>query len=417
MTEKELKNFIKTHLNDDIDDLLLHASRYPDVDMRSVAVQLKGRRLATKKLPKWAGVEDLLYPEHLSLEQCSSQQTADYKASVVRRLSGSVLNPDTTRFDRPTGQYMTITDLTGGFGVDAVTLYKAFEYSRLVFVERNPDLCRLAEHNFPLLGVDNAETVCADCETMLPTLPHQHVIFIDPARRDMHGRKTVALADCTPDITKINDLLLEKADIVMVKLSPMLDITLASRQLKGLTEVHVVSVDGECKELQAVLRKEMPEGERSVTTYCVNLSKEGDEEVCFTAQEMTASSCVFADELMTYLYEPNASIMKANAMNALGARLNLEKLHPNSHLFTSRTFLNDFPGRRFEVMGVYPFNKQGQKELKAQVGKANLTVRNFPLSVAELRKRMKISEGGNDYIFATTLADNSLKLILCRKKV
>ena len=408
-------DFIKEHLNDDVDDLLLHASRYPDIDMRSVAVQLRGRQSAMKKLPGWAAIDGLLYPEHISMEQCSSEKTASYKAEVLNRMFEADEKKGKDGFVNPTCQSVKITDLTGGFGVDAVALSRAFKDSRLVYVERNPELCQLARHNFPLLGVNHTEILNDVCESVLPVLPYQNIIFIDPARRDVHGRKTVALSDCTPDITQINNLLLEKADVVMVKLSPMLDITLAARQLKGLVEMHVVSVEGECKELLAVLRKDGVIGEGSVKMHCADICKDGKEAVCFTANEIIGSSCEYTNELSSFLYEPNASIMKANAMNALGARLGLKKLHPNSHLFTSDTLVDDFPGRRFEVVGLYGFNKQGQKALKAQVGKANITVRNFPLSVMDLRKRLKISEGGNDYVFATTLADNSRMLILCKK--
>jgi hypothetical protein len=282
-------------------------------------------------------------------------------------------------------------------------------------VERNPDLCRLATHNFPLLDVDCADVRCGECESLLPDLDHQDIIFIDPARRDVHGRKTVALSDCLPDIKLIQDQLVSKGDIVIVKLSPMLDMRKAMADLKCLREMHVVSVEGECKELLAVLSSVIPEhGVDGVDIYCVNIMKGVTCSEHYTLDEIAGAVCEYTSVVGRYLYEPNASIMKANAQNVLAALRGMAKLHPNSHLLTSDNKLEDFPGRRFEVTEVLTFSKKGQKALQSNFKKANITVRNFPLSVAQLRKRLKISEGGNDYLFATTLADNSLVIIVCK---
>ena len=409
-----LIDFVRKNLNSNVRDLMLQAQRYPDVDMRKAVVQISAWQMAQKKLPLWAATEGILFPEHLSMEQCSSQQTAEYKGEVFAQWIKQPTVEDVIR----------ITDLTGGFGIDATCLARSVGKEKnvhLTFVERNAELCEIAKHNLPLLGVNHADVLCADSEEVLTQLStHQHLIFIDPARRDEHGAKTVAISDCTPDVIQFNDLLLDKADVVMLKLSPMLDIAEAERQLKGIREIHIVSVNGECKETLFVLQKEAKTSDEFAENVpkiiCVNLiHNQHAQTFIFSHSIERNATCHYTSELKHYLYEPNASVMKAMAFKSVAQLFHVEKLHPSSQLYTSGTLIPDFPGRIFEITDSSHFNKKELKTLLKNIQKANLTVRNFPLSVAELRKRLKLHEGGTDYLFATTLADDSHVLILCKK--
>lgn len=380
----------------DIYDLALKAHRHSDVDVQQLIRQQQGQQLAEQKLPLWAATEGIEYPHHLSLEQCSSQLTASYKASLVNDNDNKTLH--------------SMTDLTGGFGVDAAIMGRLF--TKLTFVEKDAELCRLARHNLPLLGVNQVEVVNSDCQDYLPTLPHQNLIFIDPARRDKNGCRTFAISDCTPDVSALNQLLLEKADCLMIKLSPMLDITAALRQLQGVTQVHIVSVQGECKEILVLLNDN--ENENSPLMVCVDITREGIQRFCFTREDEQQAQCTYTPEVGAYLYEPNASLMKASPFRSLAQHYHLQKLHPNSHLYTSMEWIPDFPGRQFRVEDVLPFNKQATKQI-SQLRQANISVRNFPATVADLRKRFHLADGGDTYLFVTTLADNRRVVILCKK--
>jgi len=416
LTEKE-KKFIQAHRNDDVRELMLQGSKDPEIDLRRIAVQISGWQAASKKLPTWARTDGIVYPEHLSMEQCSSEATGRYKGRVMmRRLLAQNYNKEK---DCPlAGPPFKFADLTGGFGVDTAMISEGLKETQTTFVERNPDLCELARHNLPLLGVRHLEVECGESEAVLERLPFQDAIFLDPARRDTHGRKTVAIEDCTPDLTRLNRQLLDKARVVMAKLSPMLHLSLAVRSLKGVEEVHVVGVNGECKELLLVMSAAAMEEGRRVSVSCVNMKGENLEEFHYFLDEEDSkpSEHAYTKEVGAYLYEPNACIMKAGCFKTLGAYYGLQMLGTNSHLYTSQDMTTDgFPGRIFEVQTVLPFNKNNAKRLHNTIDQANITARNFPLSVAELRKRLKIKEGGNNYIFATTLPDSSLVLILCTK--
>ena len=386
-------SWIQEHLHDDVNELALHASNYPDVDMQQALVQIRGWQIAEKKLPLWAQTEGVLYPDHLPLEQCSSQLTAEYKASLVMQMS----------------HRSSMTDLTGGFGVDAVMMGR--QYQHLTYVEQREDLCQLAQHNFPLLGITDFEVIHAPCEEVLERLPHQNLLMIDPARRDACGRKTVAISDCTPDVSLLNELLLAKADVVMIKLSPMLDISTALRQMEGVSQVHVVSAQGECKEILLLLQQ----GEVSAPQMvCVDITRDGIQRFSFTRESEQAAQCPYTHEVGDYIYEPNASLMKACPFKALAQHFHFQKLHPNSHLYTSTKLIPDFPGRCFQVEDVLPINKQTTKQI-SQLRQANISVRNFPATVADLRKRLHLADGGDTYLFATTLADNRKVVIISSK--
>ena len=391
----ETIRFIEENARADVRSLALQAKKYPKVDMAIAVVQIAGRQIAEAKVPTWYRTEGLLYPKHLSMEQCSSEATAIYKAGLVE------------------GE--TFADLTGGFGIDCSFLSRKFK--KADYVERQAELCELAKHNFPLLGL-NIDVHNEDGVEYLKRMQPVDCLFLDPARRDGHGGKTVAISDCEPDVSALEELLVEKARKVVVKLSPMLDLSLALKDLKHVCEVHIVSTDNECKELLLVLQKEPASSEVSI--HCINSLGALNgyriyQEYAFTQEQERTSDCPLTHEVEAYLYEPNASIMKAGAYRSLTQAYPVKKLHPSSHLYVSPHFIEDFPGRKFQVEAVSGFGKKELKTFLQGMEKANLTIRNFPSSVAELRKRLKLKEGGDDYLFATTLADESKVIIKCKK--
>lgn len=384
--------FIDSHRGDDVRTLALQAKKYPAVDMAEAVVQIAGYQIAEKKVPLWAQTAGIRYPQHLSMEQCSSEVTARYKASLV---SGD-----------------TLTDLTAGWGVDCSFLARNFRCAD--YVERQETLCRIAAHNFPLLGLPHVRIHCADAVEYLQSMEPVDCLFLDPARRDSHGGKTVAIAECEPDVCRLEPLLVEKGKTVMIKLSPMLDMASALRDLQYVRRIHVVSVNNECKELIILLRKAPDEEEAAAGEVIISCEQVVNNSVHqhfqFTFSEEKSAGCPLAESVGNYLYEPGTALLKAGPYRLLATRYGVEKLHPNSHLYTS-SGLVDFPGRRFRVTAVSGFGKKDLKVLLEGVEKANLTVRNFPSSVAELRKKLKLKEGGDTYLFATTLASGEKVLI------
>jgi hypothetical protein len=385
-------DFIRAHAEADVRQLALQGTKNPEVDLTFALEQIAGRQKAKTKLPTWATVDDIVYPPHLSMEQCSSEQTARYKASIA-------------------GKGALVVDLTAGFGVDMAFISK--NYQKAVHVERQASLCAISSQNYQHLGLNHIEVVCADGVDYLHQLDHADLIFLDPARRDNHGARTYGIADCTPNILELRDELLRKADRVMLKLSPMLDWRKAVEDLGNVSEVHIISVDNECKELLIVL--EVKGEEREYTVHCVNLlSNGGKKEFVFCHKDISLTSHPSALP-SSFLLEPNASIMKAGCFAALEQRFGIQQLDKNSHLFVSDTDISDFPGRRFVIEKTTSMNKRELKAALAGIERANITVRNFPMSVAELRKRLKLKDGGDCYLFATTIADNQHLLFLCRK--
>ena len=502
-------DFIRQHQDDDVRQLAFLGSKYPEVDMPFALDQIRGRKMARVKLPRWASIDGIIYPPHISMEQCSSEQTALYKAELAARLFGlspsssengeekekesenaknlhlseicefagkgavdsefakneatckkqqilteSEENVNEIKEEPHEGDFseeIGFVDLTGGFGVD-------FSYiaSRLgvksMYVERQAHLCEAAKENFGRLGLKNAIVKNGDgievlhsfaskkddaasdslgitedqSRSLLKTNLGLKLIFIDPARRDDAGNKVVSLKDCTPDVTLLQEEMLSKADYVIIKLSPMLDWHRAVSELNCVQEVHIISVNNECKELLLVLSaRNMGEMEASsadgevkhagnLRIYCVN---DAQSFVC-EESDMEASSVKIAPstlEEMQYLYEPNASLMKAGCFGVLSGRYDARMLSKNSHLFVSREPIAAFPGRSFRIIAISSFNKKELKRHLSGITKANIATRNFPLSVAELRKRLKLKDGGETYIFATTLSDESHVLMITEK--
>lgn len=378
------KDYIKKHAEGDVRQLALQGTKDPEVDLTFALEQIAGRQKAKTKLPSWAETEGIIYPPHLSMEQCSSEQTARYKASIV-------------------GDRALVVDLTAGFGVDLAFISQGFK--RAVHVERQPQLCAISSENYQLLGLNHIEVVCGDGIDYLHQLGHADLIFMDPARRDEHGGRTYGIADCTPNVLELRDELLEKADRVMLKLSPMLDWRKAVEDLGNVSEVHIVSVDNECKELLLIMEKE----EKPLKVICVNNGS------IFEVKGESQRGISYSEGERRYLFEPNASVMKAGCFDELQSRFPVVQLDKNSHLFVADKDIDDFPGRRFIIERTTSMNKRDLKAALEDISKANVTVRNFPISVAELRKRLKLKEGGEVFIFATTVEGNSHQLFICRK--
>ena len=415
--------FVRQHANDDVRKLALQGAKDAEVDLQTALQQIAGRQTARRKLPSWAEVEGVVYPPHLNMEQCSSEQTACYKSQIA-------------------GKDESIVDLTGGFGVDFYWMSQGFR--QRTYVEQNEQLCAIAQENFRTLKHDCC-VCCCDTATYLAEMPHVNLAFLDPARRNEHGGRTYSIEDCTPNILELLPLLVQKTDRVLLKLSPMLDWRKAVSDLEKaspdgvfkVAEVHVVSVDNECKELLLLLGKEQTDGLRVV---CVNgassftfilppkgrsvaripsvgmfSSQAGNN--LFPAWEHLTSSDLAESPL--YLYEPNASIMKAGCFAEVEAQFPVRQVSSNSHLFLSSDEIDDFPGRKFRILAISSMNKQEIKkkfsESLVPMESANIAVRNFPMTAELLRKKLKLKDGGDTYIFATTLVSGEHKLFICCK--
>ena len=387
MANQATLEFICQHRHDDIRQLALQGRKYPEVDMTYALEQIAGRQKAQTKLPTWAALDGILYPAHISMEQCSSETTAKYKAKIA-------------------GSGKLFVDLTAGFGVDAAFISRNFNHA--ITVEQQSHLCEISSVNYKLLGYDNIQVVCGDGVEYLHSIKSADLIFIDPARRDEHGSRTYGIADCTPNILPLLDELLEKAERVMVKLSPMLDWRKAVEDIRKVSEVHIVSVNNECKELLLIISKNAS----PLKLFCAN----NDSVFECIVDGSTFVSHVCQCESPVFLYEPNASIMKGGCFDAVSTRFNIPQIDKNSHLFISDKEVPDFPGRHFTIDRITSMNKRDLKLALCGIEKANITVRNFPMSVSELRKRLKLGDGGDTYIFATTVADGSHRLFVCRKK-
>lgn len=410
-----IDRIILQHREDDVERLALQLQNFSTEEKRYILQQIEGWQRLRYKVPSWAATEGLHYPVRLSLEQCSSQTTAQYKADI--------LNPK-SKTPHPESRPSLLVDLTGGLGVDFS--FMARGYRRAVYVEQNPDLCALARHNFPLLGLSGAEVVEGDGVAFLEQMQERaDVIFLDPFRRDDQGHKTVRIEDCTPNILPLLPLLAEKADRVLVKLSPMLDITQALRSLAATPqgcrpEVHIVGTQGEVKEvLLEVNVRQQTTDHRQPKVHCHDDQHHFSFHLQDEAAAVASPPCHRTMLEGAYLYEPAPVVMKAGCFRLLAERYGLVALHPNSHLYVGSTLISDFPGRRFQILRLTGF---GKKELRdflraAPTQKngrgpcANLAVRNFPMTVAQLRQRLGLHDGGSEYWFATTLADNDKILI------
>lgn len=398
------RDFIEKHLKDDVRQLALQ--KFPDgIDKMLVLNQIEARQLLSKKVPSWASNPDLLFPKHLSIEQCSSELTAKYKASLVE--NGDVF-----------------VDLTGGLGIDSCFLSEKFKTS--YYVENQKELCDLAEHNFAVLGRKitivnsdaetfiNAESLNEKCRDTIHRVSPD-LIFIDPARRDVYNRKMVSLHDCSPDVVDLVEMRHGTSLQYLIKVSPMLDISLITNELQNISEIHIVSVKNECKE---ILIKIEPGFEGEIIYFCVNFvgnDLKSSQFFEFSETSENSANSEFAPTIKRYLYEPNAAIMKAGAFKLVSQRFGIDKLHINSHLYTSDNLISDFPGRVFEVVGSAPFSKKIKKELLKDISEASVAVRNFPLSANELRKSLNLKESDENFVFGTTMMGEKKVVIYCKR--
>lgn len=433
MISPETRAFVVVHRNEDVRELALKSKHVDGLDLPQALNQIAGWQIARNKLPEWADCDDIIYPPHISMEQCSSQFTAQYKAEIVNRLLCTDDGADNARdsahsddigktdiagiteaehaeeWDSVTTSAgnadLSMVDLTGGFGVDFSYLARGF--TRAAYVERQPHLCDLAAHNMIVLGLHQTEIICGDGVEYLRSMQAVSLIYIDPARRDEHGIRTYAIEDCMPNVLALRDLLLAKARFAMIKLSPMLDWRKAIADFGGaVSEVHIVSTGNECKELLMVLdgaveTRHPTDDVRAPHVYCVNDSQRIDYDSAVYARGLRIGTAPLPE--MEYLYEPNASIMKAGCFDLLEERYGVTQIGPNSHLFVAAEPVTDFPGRGFAIEAVGGMGKKDVRRLLSGVGRANVAVRNFPLTAPQLRKKLKLADGGDTYLFGTTI--------------
>lgn len=401
----ETREFVAMHRNEDVRELALKAKRVEGLDLPLALDQIAGWQIARKKLPQWASCEGIVYPPHISMEQCSSQFTAQYKSEVAQTLLAPAATVRVRVSDSAESDTLVekraMVDLTGGFGVDFSYLARGF--SQATYVERQRHLCDLAEHNMAALGLDQARIVCGDGVEYLRQMDPVDLIYVDPARRDEHGARTYAIEDCMPNVLELRDLLLAKSQCTLVKLSPMLDWRKAVADFDGaVREVHIVATGNECKELLLVLGQQVHEEPSAPRVFCVNDNQRIDYDSAAYTQGLRIGGKPLP-EAKNYLYEPNASIMKAGCFDLVEERFGVTQVGPSSHLFVSATPVADFPGRGFAIEAIGGMNKKDIKRLLNGTKQANIAVRNFPLTAPQLRKKLKLADGGPVYLFGTTM--------------
>ncbi|MDP5043734.1 MAG: class I SAM-dependent methyltransferase [Leeuwenhoekiella sp.] len=389
--DPDVSEFIKANLKEEVSRLILNGSPFPDVSIQELAQQVLGFQKAQTKLPTWAKTAGIYFPPKLNLEQTSSEPTAQYKASLFK---GDKL-----------------IDLTGGFGIDDFYLSKQF--ARVTHCELNEDLATIATHNYDKLNVSNVTVVKQDSLKYLEnTTDRYDLIYADPSRRSDLKGKVFMLKDCEPNIPEALSLLFKKTETVLIKTSPLLDISAGLKELKNVTEVHAVAFKNEVKELLWILRKDSVN--KPVKLVSVNLESNYNQPISLDVSALNESVANYG-EPASYLYEPNAAVMKLGAFNWVSAHYHLDKLAPNSHLYTSNHKI-DFPGRVFKIDSVISYSK---KEISKQIKntKAHITTRNFKETSNALREKFKVKDGGDTYLFFTTLANNKTCMLRCSKLV
>lgn len=417
--------FIDEHLQEDVRQLALQKNKYKDIDFDFALRQIQGRKKTRDKLPLLASIPRFVFPPSLALEQCSSEITAKYKRIIINDIlcrdtacRVSTEN-DTDKSSRntacrvSTGNHRIMADLTGGFGIDTLFLSNLFETCH--YVEPQRQLCDILSHNLKLLQFEHVQIHQTTMEDFIQDMEPVDFLYLDPSRRNAQGSRVVSLEDCTPNIVQYKDILLQKARKVMLKLSPMLDIKRALAQLPETKEIYVLALNGECKELLLLLDVGV---QKPLQYHAVNIWLEGNsmKELCFdfTDEEEQNAIPKFDSQVGQYLYEPNAAILKAGAFKSLATHFGLNKLHPHTHLYTSDSLIKEFPGRIFRVQNIYSY-KDAKTALKT-IQKANVAVRNFPQTADELKKSLKLADGGAVYVFGTTLDNGQKVIISCFKE-
>lgn len=383
-----LQDFIARHESASTDDLLLHAQRYPGIDMAFAVNQIIARRHIKDKLPLWYCNQALVFPSRIASEQCSSEITASYKQQLIK------------------GE--RVCDLTGGLGIDS--WYFAQKAKEVIYVERSTEYCQAAVHNFKILKTENIQVINSDCRDILESI-HTDTFYIDPARRSDTNKRLFALSDCEPNIIELKKILLQHSQRLIIKISPMADLTETLHLLPETTEIHILAVKNECKEILFVLENTP----QKIQIHTLAFQNNECQQFSFSPQEEKEAPLLLAEAPGIYLYEPNSALLKSGAFKSIAVRNNLQKLHRHSHLYTSDIYCENFPGRKFIIRKNIPFTGKLLKELRKDTPQANISVRNFPMSVEQIRKTSGIADGGEIYLFATTLTDTRRFLLLCEK--
>lgn len=402
----QIEAFIQAHINDDPLNLILSAGKYKNIDVRFAAEQIAARRQIKVKLPTWYSNPGIIMSGRVPAEQCSSEQTAIYKRRLVVGDS--------------------LVDMTGGMGVDVY--YMSRGLSQAHYIERQPFLCEVARHNFKLLVADNITVHEGDA---LSSLPCADTIYLDPARRANDGSRVYNLEDCEPNVISLREELLKRCHRLLIKISPMADLKRVLSQMPGVNEVHIIAVKGECKEVILLLDAHVSNGNKennkvklcsdyqdscqSVKICCVDFKSQETLNFHFTISEETNAQNIYAESIGKYLFEPDVTLMKGGAFKCVGERFGLKKLSVNSHLYTTEEFNKDLPGRVFEVEETIDFNTKNIKNIKKDISQANITVRNFPMTAEHLKEKLEIKDGGNIYLFATTISKSKTCIIKCKK--
>lgn len=396
--DRQTKEFIQLHISDDVHSLALQSKRYPEIDMPLVIRQISGRQKIKTKVPSLFENDEVLYPQLLSVEQSSSEITAQYKAGLI---SGK-----------------SLVDLTGGFGIDFIFISKNFEEK--VYVETNLALCTLAEHNFRVLGLTDYKIYNQNAEDFISQIPYLECIYIDPHRRSDTGRKTILIEDCEPDVSILR-VYLKKSKLVMIKLSPMLDISRALKSIPETTEIHIVAVENECKEVLLIMDNSVSIRSNDLTSNIgiktINFHKGIKQCFDFILEDEINLAAKFTSESLKYIYEANAAIMKSGAFKSIAEKFSLKTFHPNTRLYTADNLIINFPGRIFEVLKSYGSNKKELQELKKNYPNASVNLRNHPLTVETFRKKYGIKEGNTIFIFGCRVLDETIRYLVCKKKI
>ncbi len=385
------QRYIREHADEDVRQLALRGTKDNDVDIFFALRQIEGRQKARTKLPEYHSLDDILYPAAISLEQCSSTRTAAYKSSLL--------------------QGDSIADLSGGFGVDTFAFARKFKTCH--YVEPNQELLDLVRHNADVFGISNILYHAARMEDILPVLPPCDCLYIDPSRRNAHGQRVISMEEYTPNLLLWKDLLLQKCrKQIMVKLSPMVDIRQVLRQLPEISDIHIVAINGECKEVLLILS----DGRHTPTyLHAIDILPSGTREFHFSEEEESNANIILAKSLRSFLYEPNAAILKAGGFKIVAQRFGFEKLYPSTHLYTSEQYIPDFPGRCFRILSSGPFRKKELRQTLGNIDYANISTRNFPLSPEEIRKQTKLKDGGTIYLWGATWGDGRKEIIITEK--
>lgn len=389
LLDLNIQSFISQHIATPVQELALQKNPFEGVDYKQILNQIEAKAKAKSKLPIWFDTKNIIYPHKLSIEQTSSETTAQYKSTLIR---GNQL-----------------IDLTGGFGID--TYYFSKSFKEVIHCEINPELSQIVAHNFEQLQANNIKCLAQDGLEVLKSLNQRFDwVYIDPSRRDDRKGKVILLKDCLPDVTLLLDEYFKFTDNILLKTSPLYDITVGLSELSYVKNIYIVALENEVKELLFEIQKPSSSQAHQITIKTVNLTKDNIQQFDFILDKEASATYSLPQK---YLYEPNAAIMKSQGFDHISTTFGLKKLHKHSHLYTADKLIN-FTGRTFEVIQTIPYKKQEMKSV-LQNTKANITMRNFPETVAQIRQKWKITEGGNLYCFFTTNIKNEKIVVICEK--